>query len=189
MIFLYWLTAVAAILHSSVYGAHHIFAIPLAFLAADWFTGLYHLLLDHFSWKGVPILEEQAKLFQGHHSDPRDIVGESFNHVLLPASYSAVTVFFLSLFLSGFWSVFWTFFSLISSLSQPIHRWAHMRPSERPVLVTLLMRAKILLSPKEHMTHHAAPHLINYSIVCGHTNRLTNKLYIRIIRWIKRGKL
>jgi hypothetical protein len=185
VIFLYWLTASAAMINCFLYGSYHVFAIVLAYFMADWFTGLYHLLLDHFSWRGVPILERQAQLFQEHHHNPRDIVSESFSHILLPSTYSAVLVFTLSLFISGFWCVFLAFFSLIASMSQPIHRWSHMRSWERPALVNKLMKIKILLSPKHHMTHHASPYLVNYAIVCGYTNYITNHLYVRIIKWIK----
>lgn len=169
-------------------GQYVFLAIIIGWLLADWFTGFYHLLLDHFSWKGVPVLEQQAIDFQGHHHSPRDIVDESFNKVIEPATYAGCIVLFLSIILTGFWSPLLWSFATFAALSQGFHRWSHMRPSERPQVVTALMKCKILISDKQHLAHHRPPFMKNYSIVSGLTNHLTNRLYLYIMNKVRQSK-
>jgi ubiquitin-conjugating enzyme E2 variant len=185
MIILFWITAIISGINASFFGSDHLLALVLAWLAADWFTGFYHLLLDHFTWKGFPVLEQQAKDFQGHHENPMDITNESFSSIIKPASYAAVTVFLLSLFVVGFWAVFLFVFSLISALSQAFHRWAHFLPRNLPFVIRILMVIGVLISRKHHMTHHNPPYLIHYGIVSGWTNYITNMAYVPFIKWVK----
>ena len=183
---IFYAISVAAAINAAVHGSHHILAIFLGWLTADIFTGLYHFLLDNFKWKNVPILEDQAKAFQDHHNFPRAIVADSTSEIIKPASYSGILVLLLSMFFSGFISVFLASFAFIAAISQAIHRWSHCKRSERPIIINILIKLRIILNDRHHMVHHRAPYQINYAIVSGLTDLIFNKVYPKIISWIRR---
>ena len=48
---------------------------------------------------------------------------------------------------------------VFNAATRPIHKWAHQ--SERPYVVQLLQRARLIVSPEHHAGHRAAPHTRN----------------------------
>lgn len=159
------------------------------FLFADFFTGFYHFILDNFKWTKVPVLEKQAKEFQGHHLDPLDITRQNLGSLFYGPMWGVILYFFLAfipgIFLNfGVWFMWFSVgYPLFASYSQLFHMQTHRdsvsKLKKRNKLVAFLRKLKILIKPEHHMKHHNNFHQ-NYEIVSGLATKLTNPIY----KWI-----
>jgi ubiquitin-conjugating enzyme E2 variant len=151
--------------------------IGVGALGADLVTGLVHWACDTWAdeqtpWVGVGLIQG----FREHHREPDAMVehdwievnGEvataacaGFGLLTLPASQSA---------LGGHVFVYACLYSLISlvALTNQLHKWAHM--CEPPVLIRMLQRTGLILSPARHSVHHSALHTSSYCISTGWLN-------------------
>jgi hypothetical protein len=164
----------------------------LAWISADFVSGLVHFLADNFGNVNTPVF---GKLFifgfREHHVDAKAITRHSFIEtnganclVSLPGmiyvyfATDAVQDFCFRFYMTAF------FFSIF--LTNQIHKWAHM--DAPPRLVAALQRWHLILPQAHHGIHHAPPHDKYYCITCGWLNATLQKLRFfqtlkRILSW------
>lgn len=149
--------------------------IVLAYLLADFTTGIYHWIKDTYFSPHTPIIGKVIWNSRLHHIKPRMVIEESN----------------VSLFLnSGLWTIVWmmpfffyfkinafilTYFITVS-LNDVIHKYAHMTNNERPVWATLLQKMYLIQSYDEHHLHHISPHDVNYCPITPHINTVLEKI-------------
>lgn len=154
---------------------------PLAALVgiclADFTSGFVHWMFDTWGDLDTPIFGQLAiRTFRHHHVDQKAIVGHDFietngSNIALTVLYS-ITGY---LALRGQASLFDVFVAqsllcatVFTAFTSQIHKWAHMDEPSR--IVQLLQRSGLVISPKHHALHHAAPYNRNYCITVGWLN-------------------
>ena len=172
-----WL--LANILESNVVSGWWVpLAALLGILAADFTSGFVHWMFDTWGSTQTPFFGKLAiRTFRHHHVDEKAITRHDFvetnGHnfglsfpvavigilVVRPATATLLDVF------SGMVLLGVVVFNACTS---QIHKWAHQ--DERPYVVQLLQRARLIVSPEHHALHHVAPHTRNYCITLGWLN-------------------
>ncbi|MBW2240741.1 MAG: hypothetical protein JRH01_02045 [Deltaproteobacteria bacterium] len=152
--------------------------------AADLATGAIHWIGDRCfrvstPWIGRVLIQP----FREHHGDPAAITRHGFlevtgNNALLLLPVLALMAWFAPVFGhtagASFGLAFLGAFAAAAVLSNPIHRWAHMR--RVPASVAFLQRHRILLSPAHHARHHQGAHRTHFCVVTGWMNPLIDGL-------------
>ena len=158
-------------------------ALPLAFYLADLLTGMIHWVCDSFGSAETPVWGPMlVGPFRRHHKDPLEITRITLAENLGSSSiagfialmlYPAVPVAgdsWMDLFRSHLWLAV-SVFAVVSNL---FHRWSHIPASRRPLWLSILQKYALVLPSHEHLVHHARPYRVNYCILCGWANPLTN---------------
>lgn len=149
--------------------------IFVGYFCADIVTAIYHWMLDNYTFSSFSVLREQAIEFQAHHKIPTLITKETVLNVIYPATPAGIIVLSISLMSNIYLAAFLTSFTIFAVFSQQIHKLSHMKKTSK---LAKLLQKGIILSPREHLSHHAAPFDKHYGIVCGHTNFFLDKLKI-----------
>jgi hypothetical protein len=150
--------------------------ILLAYIFADFLAGLYHWIKDTYFGPFTPII---GKTFiwgsRLHHIRPRYVL--DFSDIELFISSSKWTlIWMLPLFLIyGLNSFLLTLFLTIS-MNDIVHKYSHMKDSERPKWATYLQNLHIFQSHDEHHLHHISPHDINYCPITPYVNVCLEKI-------------
>ena len=164
-------------------------SVALAYLVADFISGLVHFLCDNLGDENTPIVGQSfIKPFREHHDNPTEMV----NHDFIETNGNTFLTCFIGLFIT-FWIVLgqegsgWLFFSnfmlmlgIFISLTNQFHKWAHQR--EVPGWVGVLQKTGIILSPRHHGIHHRPPYEKYYCITSGILNPLLNR--INFFNWL-----
>ncbi len=147
-------------------------------LAADFTSGFVHWMFDTWGSVDTPIVGRIAiRTFRHHHVDEKAITrhdfvetnGHNFALSLLPGTVGVLLVrpetatsldVFIGMALLGL--------AVVNTWTSQIHKWAHT--DERPRIVRLLQRSRIILHPEHHSVHHKSPHRRNYCITLGWLN-------------------
>ncbi|CAN5695193.1 fatty acid desaturase CarF family protein [soil metagenome] len=153
-------------------------AALLGILAADFTSGFVHWMFDTWGSTDTPFFGPLAiRTFRHHHVDEKAITRHDFvetnghNFMLsFPVAIVGIVVVrpetatlldvFVGMALLGL--------VVFNACTSQIHKWAH--PDERPRVVQLLQRARLIISPEHHALHHAPPHTRNYCITLGWLN-------------------
>jgi len=149
----------------------------VAFVAADFLSGLVHWAGDTWGSPDVPIFGRNfIRPFRHHHVDEKAITRHDFIAVngnncmttllgLLPAVFVPVAE-------EQRWRAFGLWFLAFLCLgvfaTNQFHQWAHV--DAPPRFVRFLQRYRIILSPGHHGVHHDAPYDSNYCITTGWLN-------------------
>lgn len=154
--------------------------IPVAALVgallSDFFSGFVHWLFDTWGGLDTPAVGPLViRNFRHHHVDEKAITRHDF--IETNAHPTAVTVIYsvaglgivglsdASSFVATFLGEMLLFATVCVAMTNQIHKWAHT--DDPPALVALLQRLGLLLGPKHHAFHHAAPYNCNYCITFG----------------------
>lgn len=151
-----------------------VLSLLFGYYFADLTTGVYRWMLDNYSFRGIPILENQALELQEHYDYPQLITKETALNVIASTTPIGIIILSLSLFFSSYLFIFTTSFVGFIVFSQQIHRLAHKR-GKKSKIIKLLRKYKIILDSKEHLTHHKKPFNKHYATVSGRTNKLLDK--------------
>ena len=163
-----------------------LFAAFGGYLAADFFSGVYHWSVDNYGTKNTPVFGSQIDGFQRHHLYPWTITHRelcnNIHTVCLPAlPFSA----FLLLAQPPSWmEIFGSVGCMLVILSQQFHAWSHTKKRNLPSWVLALQEKGILISTTEHCRHHRSPFDINYSIVSGIWNPFLNAMLPPFEKWL-----
>lgn len=158
-------------------------SLPLGYYLADLLSGLIHWVCDSFGNEHTPLWGPMlVGPFRRHHRDPLQITRISLLENLGASALAGLLVLAL-------WSpeaahtlpgqaLQWTLLSMIvfAVLSNLFHRWSHLPLARRPVWMRWVQRRGLLLDSREHAQHHRRPHRVNYCILCGWANPLSNRL-------------
>lgn len=157
-----------------------VLALPLAYYLADLFTGFVHWVCDSFGCETTPVWGPMlVGPFRRHHRDPLEITRISLIENLGASAIAGAVI--LAFFRpqtgsQGFLWHLWIWFLVFSFLSNLFHRWSHWPRAEKPVWLSSLQKARIVLPSEEHLQHHRPPFRVNYCILSGWANPLTNRI-------------
>lgn len=147
-----------------------LFWVVLAYLLADFFTGIYHWVKDTYFGPYTPIIGKNfVWLSRLHHVRPRHVL-EFSDWELFWNSGSWTLLWAGPLFyLTGFTPFNVTLF-LVIALNDVIHKYSHMKDPERPGWATFMQKIYIFQSHDEHHLHHIHPHDVNYCPITPYIN-------------------
>ncbi len=145
----------------------------LSVVLGDLGTGIFHWSVDNYGSLNTPIFGPICVAFQGHHQTPWTITFRPFaNNVYKIAIATIPFLTLLALFPSIYfgWKLFLTLFINFWLLSQELHKYAHMKPTQLPLWIQWLQKNNFIISRKEHGLHHLSPFEGHYCIVNGMNN-------------------
>jgi ubiquitin-conjugating enzyme E2 variant len=162
----------------------------VAYIASDVISGLVHWAGDTIGDERVPFLGPNfIRPFREHHHDQKDITRHDFietngnNCIVVVVPLAAAYVLSPP---SGFGflaATFVAFLALFVVATNQFHKWAHH--DAPPRIARPLQRWGLILSPRHHDIHHAAPHDKHYCITVGWMNPILNGLrFFRALEWI-----
>jgi ubiquitin-conjugating enzyme E2 variant len=169
-----------------------VIALLVAYLGADFISGLFHWMGDTWGTTDMPILGQAfVKPFRDHHIDQKEITRHGFievngNNCLISLPF-AFGAHYLP-FQDGHW--FWifaatsmgTFVTWIFATNQ-FHKWSHME--DVPALVKWLQARHLILPPVHHSIHHSAPYAKYYCITVGWLNAPLDYIkFYRRLEWL-----
>jgi plasmanylethanolamine desaturase len=165
-------------------------AIAIAWLFADFMSGLVHWLADTWGREDYPILGPRfLKPFRVHHDTPTSFVECGFMDTNGDTALIGIP-FLLSIFLwplnfnVGFvMASFQLAFCFFALPTNQIHQWAHS--PKPPKVVEILQRLRLILPPDCHQLHHAGTHDRDYCITSGCCNRILERIqFFRTLEWM-----
>jgi ubiquitin-conjugating enzyme E2 variant len=152
-------------------------------VSGDFVSGLVHWAADTYGEEHTPVIGRSlVKPFRIHHVRPQEIcehgLVETIGNTCILAA--PLLTLFVVLMTTGETSaaaaaaVFAAVMTVgVTVATNQFHKWAHRQSPPRPV--RLLQRARIILTPEHHQTHHAAPFELSYAITNGWLNPLLNR--------------
>jgi ubiquitin-conjugating enzyme E2 variant len=155
----------------------------LAYLGADFVSGIVHWLADTWGSSELPIIGPAlVRPFREHHVDPKGITRHDFVEtnganclISLPSAGLAVGMMDGAHAWADVTALFLTLLIFFVMLTNQFHKWAHTdRP---PVWVRSLQRAHVILPVGHHNQHHQAPYAKNYCITAGWMNYVLERIY------------
>jgi ubiquitin-conjugating enzyme E2 variant len=176
---------------------HPIISLILSFfgyVAADFISGLVHWIGDTWGNPSMPIVGQYfIRPFREHHVDQTAITRHPFTEtngancletmvILLP------TVAFLSASASPLVLGFHVFaFAMTMGVfgTNQFHKWSHLPVERQPKIIKALQKVGLILAPKHHAKHHAAPHDTYYCITVGWLNPILAKIkFFKGMEWL-----
>jgi len=162
-----------------------------AYVASDLLSGMVHWAGDTIGHEQVPFLGPNfIRPFREHHFDQKGITHHDFietngNNCILMLG-PVVVAFLLMPRRESFWfftATFVGFMALFAVATNQFHKWAHA--DEPPAAARWLQRWGLILSPRHHDIHHAAPLDKHYCITVGWLNPLLNRIrFFRTAEWL-----
>ena len=162
-----------------------IVGVPIAWVLADFVSGLIHWLADTYGAADTPVVGTWLiKPFRQHHLYPRDICTYHFvatigNSCTLAAPLQAGLFYLLlsdeevSITKAGLAFVV-NLFTIAMVATNVLHKWAHAEKTNW--LISRLQRSRVFLSPSHHHLHHTKPFDSNYCITNGWLNPLLERI-------------
>lgn len=160
-------------------------SLPLAYFCADFLTGVIHWVCDSFGDADTPLWGPMlVGPFRRHHRDPLEITRISLAENLgasCIAGLLALWAFFPSkpIGLSVTYLLllhFWLWLIVFAVLSNLFHRWSHLPIARKPRWMRALQERHLLLNTQDHLVHHRKPHRVNYCILSGWANPVSNRV-------------
>ena len=171
-------------------------ALPVGYFCADFLTGVIHWMCDSFGNAQTPLWGPLLVApFRRHHAAPGDITRISLAENLGASAIAGAAVLWLwspqalrpddtlqrFAALVGLWVIA---FAVLSNL---FHRWAHLPLAAKPRWMRRLQQWRVLLPAHDHALHHRKPHRVNYCILSGWANPLSNRVpWQRLEGWLAR---
>lgn len=172
-------------------------AFPLAWIIADFVSGMMHWSADTYGTEDTPVLGKLIKPFRHHHVDPQAICRHDFvltvgNVCILAVPLLGVLLYSMvgATAISGakaFIALSSTLLTSAGVATNIFHRWAHAKRTNW--FITLLQNSRLILKSDHHDLHHSRPFDSNYCITVGWLNPLLERIDFfrkleRILSWI-----
>ena len=133
---------------------NNILVVTIFFIVTDLLGAFGHWLMDSYGSPKTPILGKY--IFEPnihHHSEPSELIEHNWIELI---STSLFPTMILSGIVCLIWEINWqvllgTFFLANANL---IHKWCHSNKEEKPRVIFLLQKAKVLQTPEHHALHH-----------------------------------
>lgn len=160
-------------------------SIPLAYFCADFLTGLIHWVCDSFGDADTPVWGPMlVGPFRRHHRDPLEITRISLAENLGASAIAGLLALWLFFpaqpgdLGAGYLMLlhFWLWLLVFAVVSNLFHRWSHMPVARKPRWMQILQKRRLLLNTHEHLVHHRKPYRVNYCILSGWANPLSNRV-------------
>lgn len=143
--------------------------IFLGYLFADLMSGIIHWFQDRYANPNWPIIGGVVKKQRLHHVEPLAMQESTFFTRNITTAIPAALTGFLIWVLMG-WSWFLVSGLVFGSMSNQIHYWSHIRPTNKTIV--MLQRMNVLLPPAQHARHHRGDFDQYYCSVGGFLNPL-----------------
>ena len=162
-----------------------ILGVPIAWILADFVSGLIHWFADTYGADDTPLFGPWLiKPFRQHHLYARDICTHNLvltigNSCTGAAPLQVGLLYFLlsdddvSITNAALAFVF-NLFTMAMVATNVLHKWAHAEKTNW--LVSRLQRSRVFLSPAHHHLHHTPPFDSNYCITNGWLNPLLERI-------------
>lgn len=144
-------------------------------LLADLLTGFFHFLLDQYGRPDAKFFKNAIEINLAHHERPRQMVDRSYWHLTKDSYYIGLGLFLFSLIWGFNWEV--ALLLLVGAQANIVHKWAHMKRSEKNVVIHLLQKVKILQHKRHHGHHHRKPFDSYFCVMTNFWNPILEKLY------------
>jgi plasmanylethanolamine desaturase len=162
-----------------------IVAAPVAWVLADFASGLVHWFADTYGTDETPLFGPWLiRPFRQHHSYPRDICTHGLvltigNSCTLAVPFQAGLLYLMASDeeVSGtqaFLSLGFNFFAAAVVATNVLHKWAHAERTNR--VIAFLQRLRLVLTTNHHDLHHTQPFDSNYCITNGWLNPLLERI-------------
>ncbi|MDT8998631.1 fatty acid desaturase CarF family protein [Paucibacter sp. APW11] len=160
--------------------------LPAAYYLADLLSGLIHWVCDSFGNEHTPLWGPAlVGPFRRHHRDPLQITRISLLENLGASALAGDLVLWLwspwaaqaASSVPGLaWRLTMLWLIVFAVLSNLFHRWSHLPLARRPGWMLWAQRHHLLLNSQIHGRHHRPPHRLNYCILSGWANPLSNRI-------------
>lgn len=180
----WWMMSSLSLEETRLGPALFITSLLLGFFLADWFSGIVHWMCDRLGTPETPLWGAIVGPFRDHHDDPMQITRISLTENLGASAIAGCLFFWITFpFIKGnsFLSWTWFWFLLFAFFSNLFHRWSHFPEHRRPGWMNRLQKYGVLLRPSTHLAHHRRPYRINYCILSGWANSITNRTPWRVL--------
>lgn len=147
----------------------------LGLVFGDLVTGLVHWAADTYCDESTPLIGQSlVRPFRVHHIRPLEICEHGVvetvgNTCILAAPLLTLLIAFTAYGETCAASAFAAFTAAVTLgvtvATNQFHKWAHQ--AAPPRFVRILQRARIILNPEHHRTHHTAPFKSSYAITNG----------------------
>lgn len=187
----FWSLSIAIAVKASAFAGTYpwviVAALACGFIMADFVGGFVHWMADTWGSTNMPVLGKALiRPFREHHVDPKamtkhDYIETNGANCLVAVPVAAMALF-IPLDVEGWVSP--ALFALVSlgsmifwvMMTNQIHKWSHLEPSETPALLKVAQRFHLVLPPAHHDVHHTAPYDKYYCITTGWLNWPLTKL-------------
>jgi ubiquitin-conjugating enzyme E2 variant len=144
-------------------------------LIADFLTGFFHFLLDQYGRPDARFFKNAIEINLAHHESPRRMVDRGYWALTKDSWAIGLVIFGISLFWGFHWEVL--LFVLIGAQANIIHKWSHMKQSEKPFLVDHLQRFRIIQHKRHHGRHHRKPFDSYFCVMTNFWNPILERIY------------
>eukprot|EP00009_Paramoeba_aestuarina_P011479 CAMPEP_0201541406 /NCGR_PEP_ID=MMETSP0161_2-20130828/71463_1 /ASSEMBLY_ACC=CAM_ASM_000251 /TAXON_ID=180227 /ORGANISM="Neoparamoeba aestuarina, Strain SoJaBio B1-5/56/2" /LENGTH=268 /DNA_ID=CAMNT_0047948947 /DNA_START=145 /DNA_END=951 /DNA_ORIENTATION=+ len=147
----------------------------IGMVMADFASGVTHWTFDTWGTINTPFLGTFIRSFREHHLDATEICNHDFIEAnadsLLGAIpvMAALVVFPPSTFFGWASYSVLTWGALLICFTNEFHKWSH-QPRQKNPIIKFLQDTHLILPPRHHHVHHAAPHEVYYCITNGWMN-------------------
>lgn len=165
-----------------------------AHLLADFFSGVIHWVCDSYDvhpfLTNTPVINIFGNLMQNvfdafklHHHKPSSIVHHDMTIHSLSLLMLCDTFICILLFCGGKSNPICIFFSMITSIvswANVMHKFSHMKNSDKPIWVRILQSTGFVLTNDKHKLHHVINReLQSYTILWGGLNPILDHADVR----------
>jgi hypothetical protein len=158
---------------------------PIAWILADFVSGLVHWLADTYGADDTPLFGPSLiRPFRQHHQYARDICTHNLvltigNSCTVTAPFQAGLLYLLLSdedvsFTKAAFSLVFNLFTMAMVATNVLHKWAHAEKTNR--LISRLQHSRVFLSPAHHHLHHTKQFDSNYCITNGWLNPLLERI-------------
>ncbi len=146
-----------------------------AVILADFFSGLIHWLEDIYAKPGMPFIHQIAVENELHHEKPRAFLEKNW----WQSSWDSVLA--ASALLVGSWLLGvlnWPLvvFAILAANANQLHKWTHQNTQEKPKVVSLLQKWKVLQTCRHHAKHHSGEKNTHYCVITNLLNPALEKV-------------
>ncbi len=159
-----------------------ILTIIVAWLVADFLSGLWHWIEDRYFDTQWPLIGEYiAKPNELHHAQPAAFLNQGYWRRNWTTIVPASTALAIALPMRAPWWLCLAF--VFVSQANEIHAWAHRRVTRR--VIRGLQEFGVLQSVRHHMLHHKDPFSTRYCVMSDWLNPVLDRLlFWRGCEWL-----
>ena len=151
-----------------------ILKIIFLLLLADFFTGVFHFMVDRYGRVDGPYMTHSVNLLLAHHDHPRRILYQTYWELTGGVYKASFIIFPVSLIFGFHWEIL--VFLLFSANGNIIHKWAPQTKANTQSFIKLLQKTRLIQSRSHHSRHHSGAFNHNFCVMTNVVNP--------ILQWI-----